>query len=78
MMKNDMIANIYKLAPNGPHFKQILLNDNFWISNKTSLKYIPEYPIDDQSGLVQIDELVQERRNSIANALESRLFCTNP
>ena len=25
-----------------------------------------------------IDELVQERRNSIANALELRLSCTNP
>ena len=26
----------------------------------------------------QIDGLVQERRNSIANALELRLSCTNP
>ena len=25
-----------------------------------------------------IDKLVQERRNSIANALELRLSCTNP
>ena len=25
-----------------------------------------------------IDGLVQERRNPIANALELRLFCTNP
>ena len=25
-----------------------------------------------------IDGLVQERRNSIANALELRLYCTNP
>ena len=28
--------------------------------------------------LPYIDELVQERRNSIANALELRLSCTNP
>ena len=27
---------------------------------------------------LQIDGLVQERRNSIANALELRIFCTNP
>ena len=27
---------------------------------------------------IDINELVQERRNSIANALESRLSCTNP
>ena len=29
-------------------------------------------------GIYQIDGLVQERRNSIANALELRLSCTNP
>ena len=28
--------------------------------------------------IVSIDELVQERRKSIANALELRLSCTNP
>ena len=27
---------------------------------------------------LQIDGLVQERPNSIANTLELRLFCTNP
>ena len=29
-------------------------------------------------GYDKIDGLVQERRNSIANALELRLSCTNP
>ena len=29
-------------------------------------------------GMSYIDRLVQERRNSIANALELRLSCTNP
>ena len=28
--------------------------------------------------LKHIDDLVQERRNSIANAMELRLSCTNP
>ena len=28
--------------------------------------------------VVYIDGLVQERRNSIANAMELRLFCINP
>ena len=28
--------------------------------------------------IYNIDELVQERRNSIANALELRVSCTNP
>ena len=28
--------------------------------------------------IYEIDELVEERRNSIANALELRLSCTNP
>ena len=28
--------------------------------------------------MTHIDRLVQERRNSIANALELRLSCTNP
>ena len=28
--------------------------------------------------IIQLDGLVQERRNSIANALELRLYCTNP
>ena len=32
----------------------------------------------DQIFTVHIDGLVQERRNSIANALELRLSCTNP
>ena len=31
-----------------------------------------------KNGVRHIDGLVQERRNSIANALELRLFCTNP
>ena len=31
-----------------------------------------------QNMILHIDGLVQERRNSIANALELRLSCTNP
>ena len=30
------------------------------------------------SKVILTDDLVQERRNPIANALELRLFCTNP
>ena len=32
----------------------------------------------DEKHISYIDGLVQERRNSIANALELRLSCTNP
>ena len=32
---------------------------------------------DNKSALFQMDGLVQERRNSIANALELHLSCTN-
>ena len=35
-------------------FKHIFLNENIWISNKISLKYIPRSPIDNMSALVQI------------------------
>ena len=35
-------------------FKRIFLNENIWISNKISLKYVPRGPIDNMSALVQI------------------------
>ena len=60
-------------------------NENYYISIHISLKFVPKGPVDNKPALVQLmawhnylDGLVQERRNSIANALELRLPCTNP
>ena len=40
---------------NGSHvFKCIFLNENIWVSNKISLKYVPWGLIDNMSALVQI------------------------
>ena len=33
--------------------------------------------VNDNNAIIQFNKLVQERRNSIANALELRLTCTN-
>ena len=35
-------------------FKRIFLNENIWISNKISLKYVPRGLIDNMSALFQI------------------------
>ena len=43
------------------------------------LKLLPHLPGDNElTQRVYIDGLVQERRNSIANAMELRLSCSNP
>ena len=60
-MKATIICNVNTLRPrqNGCHFtddsfKCIFLNENVWISNKNSLKFIPKGPIDNIPALVQI------------------------
>ena len=35
-------------------FKYVFLNENFWISNKISLKYVPWGIIDNMAALVQV------------------------
>ena len=35
-------------------FKRIFLNENGWISNNISLKFVPEGPINNISALVQV------------------------
>ena len=42
------------------------------------LKIKMSYQYSDSHCIDKMDGLVQERRNSIANALELRLSCTNP
>ena len=49
-----------------------------WISVRTARQVWGLGSLTLSACLVQIDGLVQERRNSIANALELRLSCTNP
>ena len=49
-----------------------------WISVRTAHQVWGLGSLTLSAYLVQIDGLVQERRNSIANALELRLSCTNP
>ena len=54
--------NILRLRQNGCHFldfadkifKRFFLNENFWISNRFSLKYVPHSLIDNKPTLVQI------------------------
>ena len=51
--------NTLRLRQNGCHFaynifKCIVLNENFWIWNKISLKYVRHGPVDKKSALVQI------------------------
>ena len=56
------------LAPLAAHYIKLSSNISNLIS---SLNIIKKY-------LTYLDGLVQERRNSIANALELCLSCTNP
>ena len=50
--------NRLRLRQNGHHFpdifKWIFLNENVWISNKISLKFVPKVPINNIQALVQI------------------------
>ena len=53
------IFNTLRPRQNGRHFaddifKCILLNENAWIPNKISLKFVPKGPINNISSLVQI------------------------
>ena len=56
--------------------RDLLMNITHKIIHSISYKDICITSSDQLEG--QIDGLVQERRNSIANALELRLSCTNP
>ena len=51
--------NTLRQRQNGCHFaddsfKCIFLNENVWITNKDSLKFVPKGPIDNIAALVQI------------------------
>ena len=53
------IVSILRLRQNGRHFaddifKCIFLNENVWIPIKISLKFVPQVPINNIPGLVQI------------------------
>ena len=53
------VINSLRPRQNGRHFsddtfKRIFLNDNVWISNKISLKFVPKGPINNIPALVQI------------------------
>ena len=58
----DVFFHVFNSSPpgqNGRHFaddmfKRIFLNENIWILNKISLKYVPWGLIDNMSALVQI------------------------
>ena len=59
MHANGLGLNSSPPGQNGPHFaddifKRIFLNENIWISNKISLKYVPWGVIDNMAALVQI------------------------
>ena len=47
-----MMMMMYHLADD--IFKCIFLYENFWITNKISLKYVPDCLIDNKSVLVQV------------------------
>ena len=46
----DKMADIFQTT----FFKCIFLNENIWISNTISLKFVPKGPIDNNTALVQI------------------------
>ena len=59
MHANGLGLNSSPPGQNGRHFaddivKRIFLNENIWISNKISLKYVPWGEIDNMAALVQI------------------------
>ena len=59
LITNFKFFNTLRLRQNGRHFpddifKCIFFNENIWISIKTSLKFVPEGPINNIPSLVQI------------------------
>ena len=55
----NTIVNTLRPKQNGRHFaddtfKRSFLNENMWISNKISLKFVPKVPINNIPALVQI------------------------
>ena len=50
-------------------FKYISLNENFWILNKISLKYVPNGLIDFTAALVQIMAWCQTNDNPLSEAM---------
>ena len=62
-------VNSLRSRQNGRHFadvfKCIFLNENLWILLKISLKFVPEFQMNNIPALVQIYDLAPARRQAI-------------
>ena len=76
---NTQAFNTLRLRQNGRHFpddifKWISMNENFWISNKISLKYVPLGLIDNIATLIQT---MAWRRSGDKSLSEPMLTCSS-
>ena len=72
--------NIKTLMPrqNGRHFavdifKRIFLNEKIWIAMKNLLKFVPEVPVNNIPGLVQVMAWIRPGNKSLSEPIIARL-----